>query len=330
MFEKSNNQNNIFMNILKNIKKDSPNITSNKKITINNSDLNKPNNNNFDQIQFIEKLPTYEKVCTLQNLLKEIISIRRRFEKNKNIMLERIRANCKEFYKSQIGMKEIYDYCKSDNPEKYYNYVLVENNEERLGKENYNIINKVIFLLRDNNDLLFNLIMNCPNNSFEELSDFLVNFFFNNTIDSSFNEEELIMIIYLILEQKILNEENTFGEGEENYIFSDNNLIHYIIKYLTRKPDVRSFTYTILSNHIIQFEEYYDSISIDIKMLKYTFLPTMRKNYINRKSLEYNIKNINDDKNSFSLNDENAIQQDEISKKRTYKGNLNDMMKMNI
>ena len=327
MFEKSNNQNNIFMNILKNIKKDSPNITSNKKITINNPDLNKPNNNNFDPIQFIEKLPTYEKVCTLQNLLKEIISIRRRFEKNKNIMLERIRANCKEFYKSQIGMKEIYDYCKSDNPEKYYNYVLVENNEERLGKENYNIINKVIFLLRDNNDLLFNLIMNCQNNSFEELSDFLVNFFFNNTIDSSFNEEELIMIIYLILEQKILNEENTFGEGEENYIFSDNNLIHYIIKYLTRKPDVRSFTYTILSNHIIQFEEYYDSISIDIKMLKYTFLPTMRKNYINRKSLEYNIKNINDEKNSFSLNDENA---DEISKKRTYKGNLNDMMKMNI
>ena len=64
------------MNILKNIKKDSQINKSNKNIIINNPDLNELNNNNFDPIQFIEKLPTYEKVCTLQNLLKEIISIR--------------------------------------------------------------------------------------------------------------------------------------------------------------------------------------------------------------------------------------------------------------
>jgi len=48
MFEKSNNQNNIFMNILKNIKKDSQINKSNKNIIINNPDLNKLNNNNFD------------------------------------------------------------------------------------------------------------------------------------------------------------------------------------------------------------------------------------------------------------------------------------------
>ena len=330
MLDKSINSNNIFMNLFKNIQKDSSINISNKKSFANKPSLNQKNNNDvIESIQFIEKLPTYEKICVLQNLIKEMISIKGRFEKNKHIMLERIRENCKDFYKNQIGMKAIYDYCRSDNPEKYYNYVLVENNEKRLGKEKYDIINKVIFLIRENNDLLLNLIIKCPKKSFEELSDFLVNFFLNNTIDTSFNEEELIMIIYLILEQKILNGENKLGE-EENNIFSDKGFIHYIIKYLTRKPDVRSFTYTILSNHIIQFEEYNDSISIDTKILKYNSLTAVRKNNINRQLTEVKLNDINDKNNSFSLNDDDSTKINEISKTQTYPGNLSHFPKINI
>jgi hypothetical protein len=114
----------------------------------------------------------------MQILLKEIILIKERFEKNKIIMLERIEKNCKEYYNNQIGMKAIYDYCRSNNPEKCYNYVLVQNNEEKFGKKNYEIIHKIIFLIRNNNDILLNLISNCPKNSFAQFADFLVNFFF--------------------------------------------------------------------------------------------------------------------------------------------------------
>ena len=183
----------------------------------------------------------------MQILLKEIILIKERFEKYKIIKLERIEKNCKKYYNNQIGMKAIYDYCRSNNPEKYYNYVLVQNNEDKFGKKNYEIIHKIIFLIRNNNDILLNLISNCPKNSFDQFADFLVNFFFNNTIDSSFNEEELIMIIYLIIEKYILNDDiNIEEEKGENFIYTKLCLIHYIFKYLTRKPDVRSFTYTIL------------------------------------------------------------------------------------
>ena len=157
----------------------------------------------------------------MQILLKEIILIKERFEKNKIIMLERIEKNCKEYYNNQIGMKAIYDYCRSNNPEKYYNYVLVQNNEDKFGKKNYEIIHKIIFLIRNNNDILLNLISNCPKNSFDQFADFLVNFFFNNTIDSSFNEEELIMILYLIIEKYILNEDiNIEEEKGGNFIYS--------------------------------------------------------------------------------------------------------------
>ena len=331
MLDKNNTSSNILLNVLKNYKQDSPKNTSNKKGHLISPFLTKETqNDSFNPMQFIEQLPTYEKICILQNLLKELISIKGRFEKNKNIMIDRIKANCKDYYKSQIGMKAIYDYCKSDNPEKYYNYILVDNNEERFGKENYDIIYKIIFLLRNNNDLLFNLIVNCPKSSFEELADLLVNFFFNNTIDSSFNEEELIIIIYLIIEQKILNEEIEAGEEKNlNYIFCKNSFIHYIFKYLTRKPDVRSFTYSILSNYIIQFEEYNDTISIDTKILKNNFIPRLRNNSINRKLTDVKFMNINNRTNSFSFKAGNASLND-ISKTFTNSNLLTNNSKRNI
>ena len=168
MFEKNNKPSSNFLNILHIFEK-------NKR----NSEILKDQINHLPKpVEYIEKSPTYEKIRIMQILLKEIILIKERFEKNKIIMLERIENNCKEYYNNQIGMKAIYDYCRSNNPEKYYNYVLVENNEERFGKKNYEIIQKIIFLIRNNNDILLNLITNCPKNSFDQFADFLVNFFF--------------------------------------------------------------------------------------------------------------------------------------------------------
>ena len=305
MLENYKTSGNIFLNVLKNFENDSSRHISakerNRAVKFKNP------------IEYIEKLSTYEKVQILQRLLKEMKSIKERFEENINIMLDRLKNNCKDYYKSQIGMKAIYDYCKSNNPEKYYNYVLVEKNEERFGQKKYDIINKIIFLIRNNNDLLLELIKNCPSNSFDQFADFLVNFLFNNTIDSSFNEEELIIIIYLIIEENILSVAKE--SKDEKNIYSKKGFIHYLFKYLTRKPDVRSFTYSILSKYIIQFEEYNDSLSIETKIL----------NNINirRKSIKMLKTELNNRFNSFSYNIENSPNLNEISKKFTYSNILN-------
>ena len=305
MLENYKTSGNIFLNVLKNFENDSSRHISakerNRAVKFKNP------------IEYIEKLSTYEKVQILQRLLKEMKSIKERFEENINIMLDRLKNNCKDYYKSQIGMKAIYDYCKSNNPEKYYNYVLVEKNEERFGQKKYDIINKIIFLIRNNDDLLLELIKNCPSNSFDQFADFLVNFLFNNTIDSSFNEEELIIIIYLIIEENILSVAKE--SKDEKNIYSKKGFIHYLFKYLTRKPDVRSFTYSILSKYIIQFEEYNDSLSVETKIL----------NNINirRKSIKMLKTELNNRFNSFSYNIENSPNLNEISKKFIYSNILN-------
>jgi len=132
------------------------------------------------------------------------------------------------------------------------------------------------------------------------------------------------------LNKKILNEEIEIGEEKNlNNIFCKNNFIHYIFKYLTRKPDVRSFTYSILSNYIIQFEEYNDTISIDTKILSNNFLPRLRNNSINRKFTDVKLMNINNRTNSFSFKGENALLND-ISKTFTNSNLLSNNSKRNI
>ena len=251
---------------------------------------------NAEPMKIIEKLPTYSKISILQGLLKEMISIKERFDDNKNKMLQKIKKNCFLYYKNKIGMKEIYDYCKSNSPEQHYNYVLVEEAKTKL-IDNYKLIYEILFLFRNNNDIIMNIIKNCPENSFDQLADFLVNFFYENTIDSSFNEEELIIIIYLIIEDYFINKLPEIipkiknDKKNNKNIFSD-SILYEIIKSITRKPDVRNFTCTILSDSILKLEVYKDILSVETNIIN---------NNIMRHSIKYcvafRIKTIDENKN---------------------------------
>ena len=216
--------------------------------------------------EIIEKFPTYTKISILQSLLKEMTSIKERFEDNKNNMLDKIRKNSKEYYKCKIDMKEIYDYCESNDPEKHFNYILVNNTKEEL-KQNYDTIYKVLLILRNNNNIMMNIINSCPDNYYEQFSDFLVNFLYEDTIDCTFKEEELLTILYLIIEANVINKLTS-----ESYINIENNkeqnISYFIFKSLTRKPDVRNFTCSVLSEAILKLESYNDIISIDTQTIE--------------------------------------------------------------
>ena len=226
-------------------------------------------NTDGDPIDIISKLPTYKKICILQGLLKEMKSIKERFEDNKEDLLERIKKNCYNYYNSKIGMKEIYDYCESENPEVHINYVLIENSEEILAS-NYQILYDILFILRNNNDIMIKIIKNCPTNSYDQLADFLVNFFYENTINSTFNEEELMVIIYLIIEDLIMNKlPKTFSTiNNKNDNAFNNSILYNIFMSITRKADVRNFTCTVLTESLLKLEGFNEDLSIITKKLE--------------------------------------------------------------
>ena len=114
-----------------------------------------------------------------------------------------------------------------------------------------------------------------------------------------------------------------------NSIFSKNSFLNHIFKYLTRKPDVRSFTYSILSNYIIPFEEYNDIISIETKLLSNNDIPLLRNNSVNRKVDNIIINNINERKSSFSFNNK-SFSINNNQKNLTYSNILRNNIKLSI
>ena len=61
-----------------------------------------------EMYEFIEKLPTIQKIFIVQNLLKEMISIKNRFEDNKEKMKEKIDSNSFKYFKNLILIIIIY------------------------------------------------------------------------------------------------------------------------------------------------------------------------------------------------------------------------------
>ena len=132
------------------------------------------------ELEHLEKKSTFNKIIKLQNLCKEMISAKERFSKNKIYMIDKINKNCFIYYKNKVCMKEIYDYCKTRKPEEHIDYILIEE-PEKFFINKYNNIYNFFFMLRNNNKLMLKLINYCTEDNYEQLSDFIVNFFYEDT-----------------------------------------------------------------------------------------------------------------------------------------------------
>ena len=223
-----------------------------------------------DPIKIIDKLSTYAKICILQGLLKEMKSIRERFIDNQRGMLEVLEKNCFNYYKSKVGIKEVFYYCESNRPEEHIDYVLIENCKEYF-KEKYEDIFNFIFLLRNSNEIMLHIVRNCRPDSYEELSDIIVNLFYEDTINSTFNFEELLTLIYLIIEELVMKKlPSNIASTDQNDIITNylrNNILYSIFKSLTKKVDVRNFLCSVLTEVLLKIEGYRENISIEIKTL---------------------------------------------------------------
>ena len=273
---------NIFWEMIKNQKKNNSSPESSKQKHYSQF-LESPDFKG-DIMEIISKLPTYKKICILQSLLKEMKSIKERLEDNIDNLLQKISQNCFYYFKSKIEMKEIYDYCQCENREINLNYTLCENTKEKLAKD-YKLLSDVLFLMRENYNIMILIIKNCGQDAFESLADFLVNFFYENTVNSSFNQEELMILIYLLLEEFILIKmpKSFISLCSKNEGFFDSDFLNYIFKYITRKVDVRNYTCMILSSNIIKLEEANIDLSISLQKINERSQNSSKKSSITKK-----------------------------------------------
>ena len=219
----------------------------------NDQNLKNENSNDFKEEDYskFELLPTFNKISIVQALLKEMLSIKERFEENKNKMIEKIEFYCYKYYKNLLLSKEIYDNCKlAIDPSDRVIYILNKNPSKSIDKKLYPVIYKCLFYLRNNNKYILKIINNCHQRHQKTLSKFIGHFFYENTINSnnSFIQGELQLIIYFLVEG-LINQ-----NPEEILSYNKNSFLYRLIESLIKKADVRNYLNILLSDLILKIE----------------------------------------------------------------------------
>ena len=225
---------------------------------------------------FIKKLPTIQKIFIVQNLLKEMISIKERFHDNKQKLIDKMDSNSFKYFKNSILIKQIYDYSDSMKLETPLNYSLSKDKIEELSKfeeENKNFVIDFFFELRNNNSLMIKIMEEMNSKYYEQLSYFIVHFLYENPTSSSSSQDELILITYLIFEKFIpnflrdlINEEMLMVNSEDSEEKKKNFLYYYFLAF-TRKAEVRNYISSILYDNIIELENSQRAFNLKIRSI---------------------------------------------------------------
>ena len=281
----------------------------------------KPKINSFytqnRSIKDLNSICTFDKVIMLQKLLKELSSNKTRFKKNINNFRDKINRKCYEYFKDKIYIKEILDYCSSNQLEEHTMYNLNENIQQYLDKDLYKIIYDFYFLIRNENYVMMEIIKLSNNDSNNKnLSDFIVNFLYENLINSSFIQDELLLIIYLLLDDLFfesfpdnINIEKTNNNLLYQSLINPNSLLFHIFQSLTKKTDIRNYLSSILNKIILKLENYRNPLSPNLSIVN-KFLEKREKNLFHsfiQFAGEENQETINKKKRSDLSNKQNGF-----------------------
>ena len=228
----------------------------------------------------IKKETTFQKLKNLQILLKKESALKGLYtETGKNTQKD-IETLCKEIFKSKI---EVLNILKNANQSSsnILNYHLVTDNKEYL-KTLYLYIPKFLSYLWEKPSLIAKILFNSNKNEIRDyLAPLICNDFYENILSPNYIEDQLIFIIYLLLEKEI-NDLNNVNDYKK---FLNNTICGYFLDELIEKKDIKTF-FKIIFKDIIEILELSSSDN------ELTFDPfTIEHNIIERKnSLKKNSK----------------------------------------
>lgn len=201
----------------------------------------------------IDPNSSFNKLKKLQMTLKEEVALTDIFFENRDDLLKKIEANCLNFFKERMAIQEVYDHNivgkKNNQEHKKITYQVSEKPNSEL-PQCYDPLCKLMFYFRNSNDLTMKLIQNCPKDSYDLLANFICNYFYVNIFSSTFLNENLLTLIYLLLEKEIdelSNERSSFF----TFLDSSKSFVAILLKYLSRRDEVKTYLENILKKLLI-------------------------------------------------------------------------------
>ena len=202
------------------------------------------------QITNSNQSSSFDKLLKLQSTLQEEVALRDIFFEDRDSLLKKIENNVIDYYKIRISIQEIYDNkSQTDSTKKRLKYIFAEKPQSEI-PQYYEHLSNLMYYFHDNNEMTLKLIANCPKESYAQLANFICNYFYVNIFSSTFLNENLLTLIYLFLEKEIDKLEIKNDGGGENlskpFLDINNSFISYLLKYLSRKDEIKTFLETVL------------------------------------------------------------------------------------
>ena len=200
----------------------------------------------------IDPNSSFNKLRKLQMTLKEEVALTDIFFENRDELIKKIKTNCFKYYRERISIQEIYDNSSYENKEqnKKIKYEVFENAPNYIPQCS-DYISKILFYFRNSNELTLKLIEKCPKESYEILANFICNYFYVNIFSSTFLNESLLTLIYLLLEKEV---DNIKDEKKSFFSFLDSSgsFTAMLLKYLSRRDEVKNYLENVLKKILIR------------------------------------------------------------------------------
>ena len=197
---------------------------------------------------------SFNKLKKLQLALKEEVALNEIYFENRDNLLKKIEKNCFEYFQKRMSIQEIYDHgtislTESGENKKKLKYIVSEKPQNEL-TQCFDPLYKLMFYFRESNELLLKLIQYCPKENFEQLSNILCHCFFVNIFSSSFLNENLLTLIYLLLEKEVENISSI--SSFVTFLDQAQNFTALLLKSLARKDEVKVYLEKILKKLLIR------------------------------------------------------------------------------
>ena len=243
----------------------------------NSNEINSNNNNNNNNNSILSKWINLQKIIKQEITLEKIISIQEE-ENIKHFELE-----FQEYYKNKIKTLQTFEnifIIDKNSLENIQTYEINTKPEKTL-LDAYDPIFNFLFLLRSNYDYILTLIsiieenenLNSHSKELNSFSDLLNHQFYDNILIQN-SEEELLILIYLLLEREI-NEMNSASSSS----FLDENLcfLGKFLKSYIKKQELKNYLSLTLGNLIMEIENSNEKC-LDLNLMKIKmFLENERK-----------------------------------------------------
>jgi hypothetical protein len=202
------------------------------------------------KIKKSESIPensSFNKLLKLQSTLQEEVALRDIFFEDRDSLLKKIENNCIDYYKMRISIQEIYDNKSNPDPSKKKIKYNVSDKPQGEIPQYYDLLSNLMYYFHDDNEMTLKLIEHCPKENYSALANFICNYFYVNIFSSTFLNENLLTLIYLLLEKEIdkiiIKNEN---EISGTFLDISNSFISNLLKCLSRKDEIKSFLENVL------------------------------------------------------------------------------------